>query len=555
MKFPVSITGKAGKATRTLVAGAALAVAAGGLGVSAAYAAPVEGPAPAPAESSANGINSVTGSTPGASTATGGLSIQSVKVTRPYDTVSVGSNFSVRIDYTGKNVSPGATFTADLGPGLQVPTGLTGIKLKATALDGSTKEIGTAKISGTTFTFTIDEGVNTLGGNGTLNNAFVYYNFEVNKDAVGKKSTTITVDGTSYDISLGKGVVGEAFHTGADKYLYAAGKDDAGHYVMKGYVQATVAPGTALKAVEKGANATFGSAFYCTNDGNWANTTKATANKLNADKTEITAVAPATGEGDWTCRVSIKQTGDSKKFVNTAVINEQEVSATATWRAKGDSGADTEADPEPEKPVTPAPEPTPTPEPTPDKPVTPALEPTPTPEPTPDKPVTPEPNKPEEPNPTPTPTPEPTPDKPVTPEPNKPEEPNPTPTPTPEPTPDKPVTPAPEPEKPVTPVDPSPEKPVTPIPEKPTEPSPEKPVTPTPEKPSTPETPKGEEPKPAPSATPTPEQPKPSTPAPAPSATAAQLPKTGADMGVLGAAATALAGGVAALVAARRRRR
>lgn len=72
LKFPVSITGKAGKATRTLVAGAALAVAAGGLGVSAAYAAPVEGPAPAPAESSANGINSVTGSTPGASTATGG---------------------------------------------------------------------------------------------------------------------------------------------------------------------------------------------------------------------------------------------------------------------------------------------------------------------------------------------------------------------------------------------------------------------------------------------------------------------------------------------------
>ena len=107
LKFPVSITGKAGKATRTLVAGAALAVAAGGLGVSAAYAAPVEGPAPAPAESSANGINSVTGSTPGASTATGGLSIKSVKVTRPYDTVSVGNNFSVRIDYTGKNVQPG----------------------------------------------------------------------------------------------------------------------------------------------------------------------------------------------------------------------------------------------------------------------------------------------------------------------------------------------------------------------------------------------------------------------------------------------------------------
>ena len=579
MKFPVTFAGRAGKATRTLVAGAALAVAAGGLGVSAAYAAPVEGPAPAPAESSANGINSVTGSTPGASTATGGLSIQSVKVTRPYDTVSVGNNFSVRIDYTGKNVSPGATFTADLGPGLQVPTGLSGIKLKATALDGSTKEIGTAKIADGKFTFTIDESVNTLGGNGALNNAFVEYNVEVSKDAVGKKSTTITVDGTTYDISLGKGVVGEAFHPGADKYLYAAGKDDAGHYVMKGYVQATVAPGTALKAVEKGANATFGSAFYCTNDGNWANTTKATANKLNADKTEITAVAPATGEGDWTCRVSITQTGDSKKFVNTAVINEQEVSATATWRAKGDSGADTEADPEPEKPVTPAPEPTPTPEPTPDKPVTPTPDepkPTPTPEPTPDKPVTPEPNKPEEPKPTPTPeptpdkpvtpepnkpeepkptpTPEPTPDKPVTPEPNKPEEPKPTPTP--EPTPEKPVTPAPEPEKPVTPEPNKPEEP-KPTPEKPTEPSPEKPVTPTPDKPVTPETPKGEEPKPAPSATPTTEQPKPSTPAPAPSAPAAagQLPKTGADMGVLGAAATALAGGVAALVAARRRRR
>lgn len=387
--------------------------------------------------------------------------------------------------------------------------------MKATALDGSTKEIGTAKIGGTQFTFTIDEGVNTLGGNGSLNNAFVEYNFEVNKDAVGKKSTTITVDGTSCDISLGKGVVGEAFHPGADKYMYAAGKDDAGHYVMKGYVQATVAPGTALKAVEKGANATFGSAFYCTNDGNWANTTKATANKLNADKTEITAVAPATGEGDWTCRVSIKQTGDSKKFTNVAVVNEQTVEATATWRAKGDSGADTEADPEPEKPVTPTPTP----------------EPTPTTEPTPDKPVTPEP------------------EKPVTPD-------EPKPTPTPEPTPEKPVTPAPEPEKPVTPVDPSPEKPVTPTPDKPTEPTPEKPVTPTPEKPVTPETPKGEEPKPAPSATPTPEQPKPSTPAPAPSAPAAagQLPKTGVDAGVLGAAATALAGGVAALVAARRRR-
>ena len=533
MKFPVSIAGKAGKATRTLVAGAALAVAAGGLGVSAAYAAPVEGPAPAPAESSANGINSVTGSTPGASTATGGLSIQSVKVTRPYDTVSVGNNFSVRIDYTGKNVQPGASFTADLGPGLQVPTGLTGIKLKATALDGSTKEIGTAKISGTQFTFTIDEGVNTLGGNGTLNNAFVEYNFEVNKDAVGKKSTTITVDGTSYDISLGKGVVGEAFHPGADKYMYAAGKDDAGHYVMKGYVQATVAPGTALKAVEKGANATFGSAFYCTNDGNWANTTKATANKLNADKTEITAVAPAAGDVDWTCRVSIKQTGDGKKFTNVAVVNEQKVSATATWRDKGDSGADTEADPEPEKPVTPAPEPTPTPEPTPDKPVTPE----------PEKPVTPVDPEPEKPT-------DPTPDKPVTPEPEKPVTPEPEKPVT--PTPEKPVTPAdPTPDKPVTP---TPDKPVTPEPEKPTEPSPEKPVTPTPEKPSTPETPKAEEPKPAPSATPTPEQPKPSTPAPSAPAAAGQLPKTGADAGVLGAAAAALAGGVAAFVAARRRR-
>ena len=507
MKFPVSITGKAGKATRTLVAGAALAVTVGGLGVSAAYAAPVEGPAPAPAESSANGINSVTGSTPGASTATGGLSIQSVKVTRPYDTVSVGNNFSVRIDYTGKNVSPGATFTADLGPGLQVPTGLTGVKLKATALDGSIKEIGTAKVANGKFTFTIDEGVNTLGGNGALNNAFVEYNVEVSKDALGKKSTTITVDGTTYDISLGKGVVGEAFHEGYDKYLYSAGKTADGKYVEKGYVQATVAPGTALKAIEKGEGATFGSAFYCTNTQNWAETTKASANKLSADKREITAVAPAAGDGNWTCRVSITQVGDSKKFTNVAVINEHEVSATATWRAKGDSGADTEADPEPEKPVTPAPEPTPTPEPTPDKP--------------------------------------------VTPEPNKPEEPKPTPTP--EPTPDKPVTP--EPEKPVTPDEPkpTPEKPVVPTPEKPTEPTPDKPVTPTPEKPSTP---KGEEPKPAPSATPTPEQPKPSTPAPAPSApaTAGQLPKTGADAGVLGAAATALAGGVAAFVAARRRR-
>ena len=461
MKFPVFVSGKAGKATRAMIAGAALAVAAGGLGVSAVYAAPVaEGPAPANGAPS-NGFDAVTGSTPGASTATGGLSITGVKVTRPYGVVPLGGGLTVRVDYTGKNVQPGAAFEVNLGPGLQAPPDLTGIKLKATALDGSIKEIGTASISGDKFTFTIDEGVNALGGNGALNNAFVQFEVSATKDAVGKKSSTITVDGTVYDVSFGGGVIGEAFHEGPDKYLYASGKTDDGKYIMKGYVQTTVAPGTALKAVEKGANATFGSAFYCTNGANWADTTKATANKLNADKTEITAVAPATGEGNWTCRVSITQVGDSKKFTNVAVINDQEVSATATWKAKGDSGADTEADPEPEKPVTPAPEPTPTPEPTPDKPVTP-------------------------------------------------DEPKPT---------------------------------------------PDKPVTPTPEKPSTPETPKGEEPKPAPSATPTPEQPKPSTPAPSAPAAAGQLPKTGADMGVLGAAATALAGGVAALVAARRRRR
>ena len=456
MKFPVTIVGRAGKATRALVAGAAFAVAAGGFGVSAVYAAPVEGPAPA-ADAPAAGIDSVTGSTPGASTATGGLTIKSVKVTRPYDTVSAGTDLSVRIDYTGKNVQPGASFEAAIGEGLQFPPGLDGVKLKATALDGTVKEIGSAKMVDGKFVFTLDEGVNALGGNGTLNNAYVEYNVSVNKSAVGKTSTTITVDGTTYDISLGKGVIGEAFHEGYDKYLYSAGKTADGKYIMKGYVQATVAPGAALKAIEKGENAVFGSAFYCTNEGNWAQTTRATGNKVSADKREITAVAPADGDGNWTCRVAITQTGDSKKFVNTAVINDHEVSATDTWRAKGDSGADTEADPEPEKPVTP----------------TPAPEPTPTPEPTPDKPVTPD---------------------------------------EPKPTPDKPVTP---------------------------------------------ETPKGEEPKPAPSATPTPEQPKPSTPAPAPSAPAAagQLPKTGADMGVLGAAAAALAGGVAALVAARRRRR
>ena len=465
LKFPVTFAGRAGKATRALVAGAAFAVAAGGFGVSAVYAAPVEGPAPA-ADAPAAGIDSVTGSTPGASTATGGLTIKSVKVTRPYDTVSVGTDLSVRIDYTGKNVQPGASFEAAIGEGLQFPPGLDGIKLKATALDGSVKEIGSAKMVDGKFVFTIDEGVNALGGNGALNNAYVEYNVSVNKSAVGKTSTTITVDGTTYDISLGKGVIGEAFHEGYDKYLYSAGKTADGKYIMKGYVQATVAPGAALKAIEKGENATFGSAFYCTNEGNWAQTTRATGNKVSADKREITAVAPADGEGNWTCRVSITQTGDSKKFVNTAVINEHEVSATATWRAKGDSGADTEADPEPEKPVTPSPEP----------------------------------------------------------------------------------------EKPVTPVDPEPEKPTEPTPDKPTEPTPDKPVTPTPDKPVTPKTPKGEEPKPAPSATPTPEQPKPSTPAPAPSAPAAQLPKTGANMSVLGGAAALLAGGVGALVAARRRR-
>lgn len=500
--------------------------------------------------------NDITGNDGGTSTATGGIQIDGVRATRQYDKPSVGSSVSVHVDYSGKNVAQGATFTVGLGEGLKVPAGLNKVPLKATTLDGTHEEtIGECTVtnSGLDCEITADIAA-TLGGNGDLKAAYVDFSATIDSSATGKKTVDITVAGTTYTVSMGDGVIGEGYDKNPGKAMYSDGMENGLHR-HRGWLWTGELPGgTEVTITDNGADV-LASKAYCTANHSWAKKDEIVAenNKLSADKHTITFTVPA---GDnINCRVALKKLTEGLYAHNEATINGATFTAENTWRAKGSSGGSTDED---AKPVTPTP--TPTPEPTPDPTPEPSEPPAPTPEPSEPPAPTPEPSTPpvtpdpEPPAPTPDPKPEPTP------EPSEPPAPTPAPTPDapkpdPKPTPEQP-TPDPKPEPSTPPVTPDPKPsvpPVTPDPEpsvpsvtpdpKPSEP----PVTP---EPSTPPAPTPE-PKPSEPTTPpvTPKAPTPSTPASNGSGT---LAKTGADAGLIaGAGALAVVG--SALLVARRR--
>lgn len=484
------------------------------------------------ASASADGNNGIVGTEPGASTATGGIKIAKTTIGGRYgDKYSVNATLDIRVDYTGENVTKGATFSVGLGDGLQVPNGFTSVDLKATALDGSEKKIGKCTASGGTFNCVVTEDIAaTLGGNGSLKNGFVKLEAVLTKSSVGKTTTNVVVDGTKYTVGLGKGVIGEPVTKGDNKFCWSDGKTAEGLYQFGCWVQAQAKPGQTITITETRDDATFKGGIQVTpvDHGDWANpidwnnigVAKPKVTK-SADGKSATFTIPSELSGDHMARIRVEVVTSEKQMTNKATVNNKEVSTTATWRAKGSSGAETGED---EKPVTPTPAPTPDPTPEPPKP-----DPKPTPEPDPKPseppvapPVTPDPTP--EPSNPPAPTPEPS-TPPVTP-PVTPEDPKPAPTP--EPTPDTPKPdPKPTPEQPTPNPDPKP----TPEPSTPsvTPPAP----NPEPSQPSTPEKPKPEpskpseptdpaptpDPKPSePSVTPpaTPEKPKPEKPAPAP---------------------------------------
>ena len=537
---------------------------------------------------SADGNNGIVGTEPGASTATGGIKIVKTDVKGRYgDKYSVNATLDIRVDYTGENVTKGATFSVGLGDGLQVPNGFNSVDLKATALDGTEKKIGKCTASGGTFDCVVTEDIAaTLGGNGSLKNGFVKLEATLNKSSISKTTTNVVVDGTKYTVGLGRGVVGEPVTPGDNKFCWSDGRTAEGLNKFGCWVQAQGQPGSTITITETRDDATFQGGIHVTpvDHGDWANpidwnnigVTKPKVTK-SADGKSATFTLPSELSGDHMARIRVEVVTSEKEMTNKATVNGKEVTTTVTWRAKGSSGAETGED---EKPVTPTPAPTPDPTPAPDPkpsepPVTPPVtsedpKPAPTPDPTPEPstppaptptpepstpPVTPEPEKPaptpdptpDTPKPDPKPTPEqptPNPDPKPTPEPNTPPVTPPAPTPTPEPSqPSTPEKPKPEPSKPSEPTDPAP----TPDP-KPSEPS-VTPPAPTPEKPA--EKPEPKE---------TPSQPKPSTPAtpdkPGNSTTEHKgavtgLAQTGAsDTGLMIAGATALvtAGGIALLL-------
>lgn len=522
------------------------------------FAAPESATDDTPATTADNG-NRITASEPGASTATGGIKVTGTTVNGNYgDKFSVNATLNIKVTYEGDKVEKGATFSVGLGDGLQVPNGFNSVDLKATALDGSEKTIGKCAASGGAFTCTVTENVaEVLGGNGSIKNGFVKLQATLNKSSIGKKTTSVVVDGTKYTIDLGKGVVGEPVTKGDNKFCWSDGKTAEGLYQFGCWIQAQAKPGQTITITETRDDATFKGGIQVTpaDNGDWANpidwnnvgVAKPKVTK-SADGKSATFTIPSELSGDHMARIRVAVTTSEKTMVNKATVNGQEVTTTATWKAKGSSGAETDEDAKPVEPAptpdpTPAPDPKPTPEPTPE----PSEPPAPTPEPS-TPPVTPDP-EPETPAPTPDPTPEtPKPDPKPEPTPEAPKpDPKPTPeqpTPDPKPTPDTPpVTPDPEPSVPPVTPDPEPSTPpVTPDP-KPSEP----PVTP---EPSTPPAPTPE-PKPSEPTTPpvTPKAPTPSTPVNNGSGT---LAKTGADAGLIaGAGVLAVAGG--ALLVARRR--
>ena len=512
---------------------------------------------------SADGNNGIVGTEPGASTATGGIKIAKTTIGGRYgDKYSVNATLDIRVDYTGENVTKGATFSVGLGDGLQVPNGFNSVDLKATALDGTEKKIGKCTASGGTFDCVVTEDIAaTLGGNGSLKNGFVKLEATLNKSSIGKTTTNVVVDGTTYTVGLGRGVVGEPVTPGDNKFCWADGRTAEGLNKFGCWVQAQGQPGQTITITETRDDATFQGGIHVTpvDHGDWANpidwnnigVTKPKVTK-SADGKSATFTLPSELSGDHMARIRVEVVTSEKEMTNKATVNNKEVSTTVTWRAKGSSGAETGED---AKPVTPTPAPTPEP----------TLDPKPTPEdPKPDPkpsepPVTP-PVTPEDPKPAPTPEPSTPPapvTPPVTPEPEKP-------APTPDPTPDTPKPdPKPTPEQPTPNPDPKP----TPEPSTPPVTPPAPTPTPEPSQPSTPEKPKPEKPaeKPEPKETPkeTPSQPSKQTP-PAPSTpdkpgnstpehkgAITGLAQTGAsDTGLMIAGATALvtAGGIALLL-------
>lgn len=489
-------------------------------------------PAAAPARSG----NDITGNNGGASTATGGIQIDSVTATRQYDKPSVGSSVKVHVDYSGKKVAQGATFTIGLGDGLKVPTGMNKVALKATTLDGSHEEnIGECTVTDNAINCEITADIAaTLGGNGDLKAAYVDFQATIDSSATGKKFVEIVVAGTTYTVSMGEGVIGEGYYKTKGKDMYSDGMENGLHR-HRGFIQTGELPGgTAITITDTSADA-MASKAYCTANGSWAKKDEIIAdnNKLSADKHTITFTIPA---GDnVNCRVAFKMLTEGLVAHNEATINGETLVAENKWRAKGGSGGSTDEDAKPVEPAptpdpTPAPDPKPTPEPTPEpsEPPAPTPEPSEPPAPTPEPstpPVTPDPEPP-----APTPDPKPTPEQP-------------TPDPKPKPS-EPPVTPDPEPSVPPVTPDPKPsEPPVTPEPSTPPAPTPE----PKPSEPTTPATPNT----PSTSDTPpvTPKAPTPSAPV---SNGGGTLAKTGADAGLIaGAGVLAVAGG--ALLVARRR--
>ena len=512
---------------------------------------------------SADGNNGIVGTEPGASTATGGIKIAKTTIGGRYgDKYSVNATLDIRVDYTGENVTKGATFSVGLGDGLQVPNGFNSVDLKATALDGTEKKIGKCTASGGTFDCVVTEDIAaTLGGNGSLKNGFVKLEATLNKSSIGKTTTNVVVDGTTYTVGLGRGVVGEPVTPGDNKFCWADGRTAEGLNKFGCWVQAQGQPGQTITITETRDDATFQGGIHVTpvDHGDWANpidwnnigVTKPKVTK-SADGKSATFTLPSELSGDHMARIRVEVVTSEKEMTNKATVNNKEVSTTVTWRAKGSSGAETGED---AKPVTPTPAPTP--EPTPDPKPTPE-DPKPDPKPS-EPPVTP-PVTPEDPKPAPTPEPSTPPapvTPPVTPEPEKP-------APTPDPTPDTPKPdPKPTPEQPTPNPDPKP----TPEPSTPPVTPPAPTPTPEPSQPSTPEKPKPEKPaeKPEPKETPkeTPSQPSKQTP-PAPSTpdkpgnstpehkgAITGLAQTGAsDTGLMIAGATALvtAGGIALLL-------
>ena len=502
------------------------------------FAAPENATGDAPTDT-ADGGNRIISSEQGASTATGGIKVTGTTVNGNYgDKFSVNATLNIKVTYEGDKVEKGATFSVGLGDGLQVPNGFSGVDLKATALDGSEKVIGKCAASGGAFTCTVTENVaEVLGGNGSIKNGFVKLEATLNKSSIGKTTTNVVVDGTKHTVGLGKGVVGEPVTPDDNKFCWSDGKTAEGLYKFGCWVQAQGQPGQTITITETRDDATYagGVSMTTVDHGDWANpinwdnigVAKPKVTK-SADGKSATFTIPNELSGDHMARIRVVVVTPEKEMTNKAEVNNKEVTATVTWRAKGSSGAETDED---AKPVTPEPAPTPDPKPS---------DPTPAPDPTPEPstpPVTPDP-EPETPAPTPDPTPEtPKPDPKPEPTPETPKpDPKPTPeqpTPDPKPTPDTPpVTPDPEPSVPPVTPDPEPSTPsVTPDP-KPSEP----PATPN--TPSTPDTPPV-----------TPKAPTPSAPV---NNGSGSLAKTGADAGLIaGAGALAVAGG--GLLVARRR--